>query len=139
MQTGFFLRSATSRTRRTSSLAYFSPPSTGTKEGWPRGGSPRKARTLSIPESRISSTAREVAPKGRAFVDPGTEDPPAGAGEILAGRAYAGDVGHRLDLELVLDPRPHLQGAAAGRPAGAPGHADEGGTERTKRAHRLEE
>ena len=56
--------------------------------------------------------------------------------QLVDRRADAGEVRHRLEADLVADARDDLERLAAGRAAGAVGHADEVGRQRTQAGER---
>src|SRR6266571_2972299 len=82
---------------------------------------------------------RGIAAQGEHVVDALGHDGFDGGFQLVARRAGAGDVRHRLDLQLALDSGHHLQRAAAGRPSRSPGDAHESGRERVKLADGLEQ
>ncbi len=100
------------------SLLCANPPSVGTKRSTPSGGSPRSASTLSMP-----CVAQPV--ENRA--------------QLVDGRVDAGQVRHRLDVELVADARHQVDGARAHGAAGAVRHRDERRLELAQVRDRLEE
>ncbi len=111
-------RSGRARTKATSSLAYRKPSGCGVKVVSPRGGSPRSASTFWIPASATSSRTPAISSR---------DDPDAG------------DVGHRLDLGVALEPLHELDRLLPGRAARAVGDRHVRRPEGPQRLHRLEE
>src|ERR671915_786271 len=70
----------------------------------------------------LGLAARRVAAQGQHVLDARGLDLLEDLDEALAGLADAGEVRHRLDAEVLLDPPGQLDGAAAGGAAGAVGH-----------------
>src|SRR6266850_2952836 len=83
--------------------------------------------------------AGRVTAEREHVVDPLGHDRLDGRLQLVARGAGAGDVRHRLDLQLALDARDHLQRAATGRTPRSPGDAHERGRERVQLADRLEQ
>ena len=112
------VKSQPAEMKAASSAALPSPPSGCSKSSCPRGGSPRSAKTFSIPAAAIRSRVA-ASPSVRL--------------------ADAAQVGHRLEAQVVLQRPGDLDRPLAGRPAGAVGHRDEVGLQLAQLAGRREQ
>src|SRR5260370_1443779 len=86
--------------------------------------------------SRARSAEGIVAQRERVL-DPGVTQPVEERGDLGRVVTDAGEVGHGLDAEFVLDLRHQLDGELARAPAGAVRHRHERGAERAELVDRL--
>jgi enterochelin esterase-like enzyme len=77
-----------------------------------------------------------VAAEGQDVADAGVPQFVHDPAQFLGGVADAGEVGHRADLQLVLDALDQIDGLLAGAPAGAIGDGDVAGVQRVQFADR---